>query len=119
MSLVLVLCDLVWLGFFFFFLKMHVSSCLYFCPTDTVPEERAFKLLIGPFGSDVAVMNISLPYEVLSVEDCNVRGFNVLEHKSPNSNSKAFTVEVPFTDHAVLQTVSFTQLGKLNIVVFV
>ncbi|XP_045916796.1 uncharacterized protein LOC123977846 isoform X2 [Micropterus dolomieu] len=75
---------------------------------NTVLEERAFKLLIGPFGSDVAVMNISLPYEVLSVEDCNVRGFNVLEHKSPNSNLKAFTVEVPFTDHAVLQT---TEMG--------
>ncbi|XP_070781578.1 uncharacterized protein [Enoplosus armatus] len=70
---------------------------------NTVPEERVFKLLLGPLGSDVALMNITFPSEVLSVADCNVRGFNVLEHMSPNSSSKVFTVEVPFMDRAVLQ----------------
>ncbi|XP_044025914.1 uncharacterized protein LOC122863455 [Siniperca chuatsi] len=71
---------------------------------NTVPEEGVFKVLLGPFGSDVALMNITFSSEVLSVADCNVRGFNVLEHMFPNSSSKAFTVEVPFTDRAVLQT---------------
>ncbi|XP_076024138.1 uncharacterized protein LOC143014217 [Genypterus blacodes] len=67
----------------------------------TVAEERVFKVLLGPLGSDVALMNISLPSEVLSVANCNVRGFNVQEHTSHNG-SKAFTLEVPFTDPAVL-----------------
>ncbi|XP_033504946.2 uncharacterized protein LOC117270995 [Epinephelus lanceolatus] len=70
---------------------------------NTVPKERIFKVLLGPFGTDVALMNITLPSEVLSMADCSVRGFNVLEHMSPNSSSKVFTLEVPFTDHAVLQ----------------
>ncbi|XP_076613030.1 uncharacterized protein LOC143336650 [Chaetodon auriga] len=69
----------------------------------TVPEERTFKVLLGPFASDVALMNITFPSEVLSVADCSVRGINVLEHMSPNSSSKVFTLEVPFTDPAVLQ----------------
>uniref|UniRef100_UPI0037E87E56 uncharacterized protein n=1 Tax=Semicossyphus pulcher TaxID=241346 RepID=UPI0037E87E56 len=70
---------------------------------NTVPEEQVFKVLLGPFGSDVALMNITFPSEVLSVADCKVRGFNVLEHASPNSSSKVFTLEVPFTDPVVLQ----------------
>ncbi|XP_074471896.1 uncharacterized protein LOC141756224 [Sebastes fasciatus] len=70
---------------------------------NSVPEEQIFKVLLGPFGSDVALMNITFPSEVLSVADCHVRGFNVLEHASPNGSSKVFTLEVPFTDRVVLQ----------------
>ncbi|XP_071324078.1 uncharacterized protein [Trachinotus anak] len=70
---------------------------------NTVPEERIFKVLLGPFGLDVALMNITFPSEVLSVADCSARGFNVLEHMSPNSSSKVFTLEVPFADPVVLQ----------------
>ncbi|XP_036943052.1 uncharacterized protein LOC119012925 [Acanthopagrus latus] len=70
---------------------------------NTVPEERMFKVLLGPVGSDVALMNIAFPSEVLSVADCNVRGFNVLEHMSPSSSTKVFTLKVPFTDRVVLQ----------------
>uniref|UniRef100_A0A8C4F8S8 ZP domain-containing protein n=1 Tax=Dicentrarchus labrax TaxID=13489 RepID=A0A8C4F8S8_DICLA len=70
---------------------------------NTVPEERIFKVLLGPFGLDVVLINITFPSEVLSVADCVARGFNVLEHMSPNSSSKVFTLEVPFTDHVVLQ----------------
>ncbi|XP_042359983.1 uncharacterized protein LOC121955951 [Plectropomus leopardus] len=70
---------------------------------NTVPEERMFKVLLGSFGSDVALINVTFPSEVLSVADCIVRGFNVLEHMSPNSSSKVFTLELPFTDPAVLQ----------------
>uniref|UniRef100_A0A8C9WZT7 Uncharacterized LOC116066419 n=1 Tax=Sander lucioperca TaxID=283035 RepID=A0A8C9WZT7_SANLU len=73
------------------------------CSTDTVPNEQIFKVLLGPFISDVALMNITFPYEVLSVADSNVRGFNILQHKSRNSSSKVFTLEVPFTDPSVLQ----------------
>ncbi|XP_039981930.1 uncharacterized protein LOC120789331 [Xiphias gladius] len=71
---------------------------------NTVPEERIFKVLFGPFGSDVALMNVTFPSEVLSLADCSVRGFNVLEHVSPNSSSKIFTLEVPFMDPVVLKS---------------
>ena len=63
-------------------------------------------MLLGHFGSDVFLANITFPGEVMSVADCNVRGFNVLEHLSPNGTSKFFTLEVPFTDHVVLKMVS-------------
>uniref|UniRef100_A0A665WCD2 Uncharacterized LOC115038229 n=1 Tax=Echeneis naucrates TaxID=173247 RepID=A0A665WCD2_ECHNA len=65
---------------------------------NTVPEQWLFKVLVGPFGSDVALMNITFPSEILSVTDCVARGFSILEHISPNSSSKVFTLEVPFTD---------------------
>uniref|UniRef100_A0A3Q3KDJ3 ZP domain-containing protein n=1 Tax=Monopterus albus TaxID=43700 RepID=A0A3Q3KDJ3_MONAL len=64
----------------------------------TVPEERVFKVMLGPLGFNVALVNITLSSEVLSVADCNARGFNVLEHISPNSSLKVFTLQVPFTD---------------------
>lgn len=88
-----------------------------FCPTDTVAEEKVFKALLGPFASDVMLVNITFSTEVLSVADCNIRGFNVQEHQSKNG-SKAFTLEVPFTDPVVLLTVCFT-LGLGNIPIFI
>ncbi|XP_068610217.1 uncharacterized protein [Brachionichthys hirsutus] len=70
----------------------------------TVPEERLFKVLFGPFVSDVVLVNVSFPSAVLSVSGCNARGFNVLERMSPDGSSKVFTLEVPFADGVVLQT---------------
>nr|XP_020497182.1 uncharacterized protein LOC109989675 [Labrus bergylta] len=70
---------------------------------NTIPEERVFKVLFGPFSSDVALMNITFPSEVLSEADCKARGINVLEQMYPESSSKVLTVEVPFTDQVVLQ----------------
>ncbi|XP_034554945.1 uncharacterized protein LOC117823812 [Notolabrus celidotus] len=71
---------------------------------NTIPKERVFKVLLGPFGPDVALMNISFPSEVLTVADCNLRGINIQEHTYPNSSSKVFSVEVPFMDRVVLKT---------------
>ncbi|KAM7395242.1 hypothetical protein PAMA_006823 [Pampus argenteus] len=79
---------------------------------NTLPEERLFKLLIGPLGSDVALMNITFPSEVLSVGDCNDRGFNVQEHRSHNGSFKVITLQVPFTDRVVLQ------MGEMGITVY-
>ncbi|XP_034756365.1 uncharacterized protein LOC117961656 [Etheostoma cragini] len=70
---------------------------------NTVTKEQIFKVLIGPFSPDVALINITFPYEVLSVADGNLRGFNILQHESHNNSSKVFTLEVPFTDPSVLQ----------------
>uniref|UniRef100_A0A8C2ZPV2 ZP domain-containing protein n=1 Tax=Cyclopterus lumpus TaxID=8103 RepID=A0A8C2ZPV2_CYCLU len=73
---------------------------------NTVPEDQIFKMLVGPFCSDVALKNITFPSEVLSIADCNARGLKVLEHMSPESCSKVFTLEVPFTYHGVVQRVT-------------
>ncbi|XP_054475063.1 uncharacterized protein LOC129107587 [Anoplopoma fimbria] len=70
---------------------------------NTVPEERMFKVLLGSFGSDVALMTITFNSEVLSVADCIARGVKVMEHVSPKSMSKFFKLEVPFTDRGVIQ----------------
>lgn len=70
--------------------------------------------MLGPVASDVALVNVTVPSEVLSVPDCVARGFNVMEHRSPNSSSRIFSLEVPFTDPAVLKLVSFnSSLRKL------
>ncbi|XP_068433639.1 uncharacterized protein [Clinocottus analis] len=70
---------------------------------NTVPEEQIFKMMLGPFCADVALMNISFNSEVLSIAECSARGLKVLEHMSPKSCSKVFTLEVPFTDRGVVQ----------------
>ncbi|XP_075940163.1 uncharacterized protein LOC142941920 [Anarhichas minor] len=70
---------------------------------NTVPEERVFKVQLGPFCSDVALMNITISSEVLSLADCSARGLKVLEHMSPKSCSKVFTFEIPFKDRGVLK----------------
>uniref|UniRef100_A0A8C2ZA76 ZP domain-containing protein n=1 Tax=Cyclopterus lumpus TaxID=8103 RepID=A0A8C2ZA76_CYCLU len=70
---------------------------------NTVPEEQIFKMIFGPFCSDVALKNITFPTEVLSIADCSARGLKVLEHMSPKSCSKVFTLEVPFTYRGVVQ----------------
>lgn len=64
-----------------------------------------FKLILGQFASDVALMNITFPSGVLSMAECSARGFNIMEHMSPNSSMKVFTLQVPFTDPVVLQQV--------------
>lgn len=74
---------------------------------DTVPEKQYFDLLLGSFGPDVFLMNISFPTEVLSVEECSARGFNILEQTFPGSSLKFFTLQVPFADPSVLQMASF------------
>ncbi|XP_059212870.1 uncharacterized protein LOC131991429 [Centropristis striata] len=70
---------------------------------NSVPGERVFKVAVGPFSSDVALMNITVPSGVLSLADLAAKGLNLLEHPSPNSSSKVFTLDVPFRDQLVLQ----------------
>lgn len=77
----------------------------FISPTDTIPEQRLFKVLLGPLGPDVALVNITFPSEVLSVADCGIRGYMVLEHMSPDSSSKYFSLQVPFQDRVVQQKV--------------
>lgn len=75
---------------------------------DTVPEKQFFDILLGSFGPDVFLVNISFPAGVLSVEECNTRGFNLMEHPLPGRSLKSFSLQIPFADPHVLQMASFS-----------
>ncbi|XP_054618286.1 uncharacterized protein LOC129172507 [Dunckerocampus dactyliophorus] len=70
---------------------------------NTDVQQGVFKVTIGPFAPDVALLNITLAGEVVMVTDCSKRGFNLQEHRAQNSSLKFFTFKVPFADRVVLQ----------------
>uniref|UniRef100_A0A096M6E6 Uncharacterized LOC103134143 n=1 Tax=Poecilia formosa TaxID=48698 RepID=A0A096M6E6_POEFO len=87
----------------FFHIATHLRPQPLELINNTVPGEKMFRMMLGHFAADVALMNITFPAEVLSMPDCSARGFNILEHMSPNTSLKVFTLKVPFADPAVLQ----------------
>uniref|UniRef100_A0A8C7JNP6 ZP domain-containing protein n=1 Tax=Oncorhynchus kisutch TaxID=8019 RepID=A0A8C7JNP6_ONCKI len=72
-------------------------------PLDTVPEQAVFVLELGTFNLDVELLNITFPTMVLTVAECNARGFNVQEQRSPDNTLKTFRMEVPFSDPVVFK----------------
>ena len=70
-------------------------------PLDTVVLE------LGTFNLDVELLNITFPTMVLTVAECNARGFNVQEQRSPDNTLKTFRMEVPFSDPVVFKEVCF------------
>ncbi|XP_020357299.2 uncharacterized protein LOC109904477 [Oncorhynchus kisutch] len=68
-----------------------------YTPLDTVPEQAVFVLELGTFNLDVELLNITFPTTVLTVVECNARGFNVQEQRSPDNTLKTFRMEVPFS----------------------
>lgn len=75
-----------------------------FCSSDTVLEDRIFSVNLGIFLHDVVLKNITFSTGVLTVEECNARGFIVREYTSPNGR-KRFSVEVPFDADVVIKRV--------------
>ncbi|XP_024275457.1 uncharacterized protein LOC112249938 [Oncorhynchus tshawytscha] len=69
---------------------------------NTVHEQRVFDILLGIFLHDVELMNITFTTRVLTVAECNARGFDVQEHHFANG-SKTFSIRVPFSDELVLK----------------
>uniref|UniRef100_A0A8C7ILZ8 ZP domain-containing protein n=1 Tax=Oncorhynchus kisutch TaxID=8019 RepID=A0A8C7ILZ8_ONCKI len=69
----------------------------------TVPEQAVFVLELGTFNLDVELLNITFPTMVLTVAECNARGFNVQEQRSPDNTLKTFRMEVPFSDPVVFK----------------
>uniref|UniRef100_A0A4W5MP96 Zona pellucida protein AX 1 n=1 Tax=Hucho hucho TaxID=62062 RepID=A0A4W5MP96_9TELE len=69
---------------------------------NSVPEQRVFDILLGTFLHDVELINITFTTRVLTVAECNARGFDVQEHRFANS-SKTFSLRVPFSDEVVLK----------------
>uniref|UniRef100_A0A8C5BZE3 ZP domain-containing protein n=1 Tax=Gadus morhua TaxID=8049 RepID=A0A8C5BZE3_GADMO len=83
---------------------------------NTVQGEHLFRVSLGTFAADVVLWNITLSGVVLSVAECNARGFNVQELGSQNG-FKTFTLQVPFTDPLVLIQLSLgTTLYSLHLV---
>ncbi|XP_013871161.1 uncharacterized protein LOC106522629 isoform X3 [Austrofundulus limnaeus] len=87
----------------FFHIATHLMPQPLQLIDNTVPAEQMFKLMLGQFATDVVLINITFPSEVLSMADCSARGFNIMEHMSPSSSMKIFTLQVPFTDPVVIQ----------------
>ncbi|XP_038818484.1 uncharacterized protein LOC120019235 [Salvelinus namaycush] len=74
-----------------------------YTPLDTVPEQAVFVLELGTFNLDVELLNITFPTMVLTVAECNARGFNVQEQRSLDNTLKSFRMEVPFSDPVVFK----------------
>lgn len=64
-----------------------------------------FDVLLGTFLFDVELVNITFSGGVLTVAEANQRGFNIQEQRFQNG-SKAFRLQVPFSDLFVVKTVS-------------
>uniref|UniRef100_A0AAZ3PT45 ZP domain-containing protein n=1 Tax=Oncorhynchus tshawytscha TaxID=74940 RepID=A0AAZ3PT45_ONCTS len=77
-----------------------------------IPEQKVFNVLLGTFLHDVSLLNITFTTGVLTVTECNARGFDFQEHRFANS-SKTFSLQVPFSDEVnpnPLTTVYFLPL---------
>lgn len=63
-----------------------------------------FGVVLGLFLSDVALTNVTFSTGLLTVEECNARGYAVQEHAFPNG-TKSFSLHVPFDADVVLKRV--------------
>ncbi|XP_061843345.2 uncharacterized protein [Nerophis lumbriciformis] len=70
---------------------------------NTVAEQKAFKVTLGPFAPDVVLRNITFVGEILSAADCSMRGFDLHEDHAQEGGLKFFSLKVPFDDKVVLQ----------------
>lgn len=89
-------------------LTAEIRSLLF---PDTVPNSGMFRIMLGYFMADVELLNLTTLIGVLSATEANLRGFHVQEHLFPNG-SKAFSVDVPFSNPAVLRSVRLRCLGR-------
>ncbi|KAK2890066.1 hypothetical protein Q8A73_018366 [Channa argus] len=69
---------------------------------NTVLEDRIFSLKLGTFLHDVVLRNITFSTGVLSIDECNDRGFTIREYSFPNQ-TKTLSLEVPFDADVVLK----------------
>lgn len=63
-----------------------------------------FNVLLGDFLQDVELKNITFTTGLLTVQECNTRGYIVQEHIALD-NSKGFSLHVPFDADVVLKRV--------------
>lgn len=63
-----------------------------------------FNFILGDFLHDVELKNITFTTGLLTVQECNTRGYTVQEHILPD-NTKGFSLQVPFDADVVLKMV--------------
>uniref|UniRef100_A0A673HFR5 Uncharacterized LOC107712422 n=1 Tax=Sinocyclocheilus rhinocerous TaxID=307959 RepID=A0A673HFR5_9TELE len=66
----------------------------------TQPKQKVFDLLLGYFLPDVELLNITFVSELLTVSEIINKGI-VLHEQSFSNDTKAFTLQVPFSDPQV------------------
>lgn len=72
--------------------------------TGTSTEDRIFNFILGDFLHDVELKNITFTTGLLTVQECNTRGYTVQEHTLLD-NTKGFSLQVPFDADVVLKMV--------------
>lgn len=78
------------------------GNCMFLL--DTVPEDRVFSVHLENFLHDVKLINVTFSTGVLTVAECNARGFTIREYSFPN-RTKHFSLEVPFDADVVVKHV--------------
>ncbi|KAM7367777.1 hypothetical protein PAMP_014054 [Pampus punctatissimus] len=68
----------------------------------TSAEDRLFNVDLGTFLHDVELKNITFSTEILTVKECNAKGFTIKEHSFPNG-TKSYSLKVPFDADVVLK----------------
>lgn len=71
----------------------------------TDAEQRMFDVLLGPFLYDTELVNMTFATGVITVAEASASGINVLEQRFQNG-SKAFRLQVRFSDSFVISAVS-------------
>lgn len=71
-----------------------------------------FNVLLGDFLPDVELKNITFTTGLLTVQECNARGYTVQEHVTLD-NSKSFSLHVPFDADVVIKRVWKTGIAAL------
>lgn len=74
--------------------------------SDTQPKQKVFDVLLGYFLPDVELLNITFVSELLTVSEIINKGILLQEHSFSN-DTKAFTLQVPFSDPQVQIKVCF------------
>lgn len=78
--------------------------------SDTQLEQRVFDVLLGYLLPDVELVNITFGSELLTVSEIIIKGINLQEHSFPN-NTKAFALQVPFSEPYVQIKVCISRLS--------
>lgn len=81
----------------FFVLFCFFFTIIVFMWSDTQPQKKAFDVLLGYFLPDVKLLNITFGSELLTVSEVIIKGIVLQEQSFPNG-TKAFTLQVPFSE---------------------
>lgn len=85
--------------------------------SDTQPKQKVFEALLSYFLPDVVLLNITFGSELLTVSEVIIKGIGLQEQSFPNG-TKAFALQVPFSQPYVQQKVRISLLVYEAVVLF-